>query len=228
MPTVCWSITIGSFVIAMSMRLFVAARAAGDRGDEVLGRALAVFGNDERCELGPDELVQRVARQCFARRIGADESALVVERIDRVGVVLEQRPVALLAFAEALLGFASFGDVLEEDREAAGVRENAVVEPPAVRRVIRFELPRLAFADGAFVLVVERLVDAFGELGPDVFADERRRGSAEHSAGVLVDVAVAPVGVERDESVARGLEHAGEGLAGLLGLAAPADELRDE
>ena len=36
------------------------------------------------------------------------------------------------------------------------------------------------------------------------------------------------MGVERDETVARGLEHARERFARLSALAAPSDQLRDE
>ena len=75
---------------------------------------------------------------------------------------------------------------------------------------------------------MERLADPFGKLGPDVRADERRRVAVEHPAGVRVHVRVAPIGVERDEPVARCLEDARQRLTRLLCLTAPADELSDQ
>ena len=129
---------------------------------------------------------------------------------------------------EPIAGDASLGDILEEDREPASVRENAIVEPAIVRRVVRFDLMRLPVGHGELVLLLERLPDAFRELGPDVLADQRLRVAAEHMSGVRVDVRVSPLRVEGDEAVARGLEHARERVAQLLALAATPDQLCDE
>jgi hypothetical protein len=54
---------------------------------------------------------------------------------------------------------------------------------------------------------VERLPDPFGELLPDVLADQVGGVAPEHLAGLRVDVEVDPVGAECDEGVADALEQ---------------------
>ena len=78
---------------------------------------------------------------------------------------------------------------------------------------------------GTLVFLLKRLPDAFGKLGPDVLPDEGRRFAVEHPPGVRVHIGVAPGGVERDEPIARGLEHPRQRLARLFRLPAPADQL---
>jgi hypothetical protein len=149
------------------------------RGAELLGGASAILGHDQRQIRLPDELVEVIARERFARRVRADESTLRVERVDRVGVMIEQRSIPLLALAQPIRRSAALGDVLEEDREPAAYgkirfsnhRRTADSRPRSVAA---------SLGDRALVRAVKRLANAFGKLAPDVLADERRGLATEH------------------------------------------------
>src|SRR5687768_11371994 len=187
-----------------------------------------MLGDDERLERLPDELIRRVAREGLTRRVGSQKPAVNVERVHRVRVMLEQRPISLLALPQTIVRDPPVGDVLEEDRDAARIGENAVLEPSIVRRIVCLDLLRCPLRYRPLVCPMEWLADPFGKLGPDVLTDERRRVAFEHPAGVRVHIRVAPIGVERDEPVTRCLEDARQRLTRLLRLTAPADELSDE
>ena len=133
----------------------------------------AMLGHDERRERRADSSSSGYPVSPSQAGFGAHEATLGVERIHRIGVMLEQRAIPLLALAQPVLGGPSRGDVLEEDREPAGVRKMRFSNQRSIRRIVRLDLMRLSVRDGTLVLPLKRLSDAFGKLGPDVLPDER-------------------------------------------------------
>jgi hypothetical protein len=120
--------------------------------------------------------------------------------------------VALGAPGKLLLGQLSIGHVGEEDGQAVRRGMQPVLEPAAVGLVVLLEGGRLLVAHGPLIGEVERLTDAFGELRPDVAADQVPRIAPEHLPGAPVHVDVAPLAVERDERVGHRLEDVSDRL----------------
>jgi hypothetical protein len=97
-------------------------------------------------------------------------------------------------------------DILEVDRQAIGRRIDAVLEPAIVRRIVRLEELGFAGRERALVRLVKALPDPFGELGPDVPADELLWSTAEDLGRPGVDVCVDPLTIERDDRIRDALE----------------------
>ena len=131
---------------------------------------------------------------------------LQVERARERVAHVAQRLGALAVTALDLLDPLALRDLREVDRDAGARPVDAVLEPAVPRLVVLLEEDRRLLVHRLLVRGVERLLDAFGELLPDVLADEVGRLAAEQLARALVDVRVAPVAVECDEAVGDALE----------------------